>query len=148
MFAQSLKQGVLSAFLLLLAASGHSAETTNMTRLENGSSSDPLLLSSHRPCGSRDQHFCLNGGTCVYPQDNTEPFCICAAGFSGNRCHYDGEVDSMFCQTPLIMEHLISIICGTAVVAFVLVFIGFCVVRKRCVKSAKQIESVPSEVTV
>ncbi|XP_061623480.1 epigen [Phyllopteryx taeniolatus] len=149
MLAQSLKKGVLSAFLLLLAASGQSAQTTtNPTQLENITIADPLLMSSHRPCGSQDQQFCLNGGTCVYPQDNTEPFCICKSGFSGNRCHYDGEVNSVFCRSDHFIEHLIAISCVAAIFIFILVFIISCIVRKRCIKSAKQIKSVPCEVTV
>ncbi|XP_019744710.1 epigen-like [Hippocampus comes] len=141
MLMQSLKEGVLSAILLLLAASGQSAQTTSSTE-------DPLLLSSHRPCGSQNQHFCLNGGTCIYPQDTTKPFCICTSGFSGNRCHYDRKVDTMFSQSHIAAEHLISLSCGAALLIFILLFITYCVVRTRCRKSEKQMESAPTEVTV
>ncbi|XP_049618750.1 epigen [Syngnathus scovelli] len=149
MLTQSLKEGVLSALLLLLAVSGQSAQSTrNPTRLQKNSTEDPLLLSPQKPCGSQDQKFCLNGGTCIYPQDTSKPFCICTSGFSGNRCHYDREVDTMFSRCHRAVEHLISLSCGAAIVVFILVFIAYCVIRRRYTKSTKQMESAPCEVTV
>ncbi|XP_057688955.1 pro-neuregulin-4, membrane-bound isoform-like isoform X2 [Corythoichthys intestinalis] len=147
MFMQSLKEGILSAIFLLLAASGQSAQTIrNFTPLENGSTAYPLI-SSQRPCGSQDQHFCFNGGTCFYPQDNNKPFCICTSGFSGNRCH-DVDMDSVFHIPHLVVEQLIAITCGTAIFVFFLVVAIYCIVSKRLKKKAKLITAAPCEVTV
>nr|XP_061803871.1 pro-neuregulin-4, membrane-bound isoform-like [Nerophis lumbriciformis] len=139
MFMQSLKEGILSAIFLLLAASGQSAQTISSTAYP--------LISSQRPCGSQDQHFCFNGGTCFYPQDNNKPFCICTSGFSGNRCH-DVDMDSVFHIPHLVVEQLIAITCGTAIFVFFLVVAIYCIVSKRLKKKAKLITAAPCEVTV
>ncbi|XP_054630170.1 pro-neuregulin-2, membrane-bound isoform-like [Dunckerocampus dactyliophorus] len=159
MIKQSLKMGFLSAILLLAASELSAQETTTdpalsnsspTTRLENGNMEDFRLLGSHRPCGGTDQHYCLNGGTCIYPQDNTEPFCICPAGFSRNRCHFDHELETLLSRYRyhLAAEHLIAISCAAAILIFSLAFLICCIVRKRCVKSTKLMESNPSEITV
>nr|XP_057927745.1 epigen [Doryrhamphus excisus] len=160
MIMQNLHMGILSAILLLMAASRLSAQepTTDptlsnsslTTQLENSNMEDPRLLGSHRPCGSTDQHYCLNGGTCIYPQDNTKAFCICPAGFSGNRCQFDRELESLLsCYGyRLSTEHLIAISCAAAILVFSLAFLIYCIVRKRCMTSTKLVESSPSEITV
>nr|XP_061838114.1 epigen-like [Nerophis lumbriciformis] len=145
--------GVLLAILLLLAARGLSAQQTTAdpflsdsspnTLLEKGSMVDPVLLGAHRPCESADRHFCLNGGTCLYPQDHTKPFCICPTGSSGNRCH----LQSFSRGYHLAVEHLIGVSCGAAFLVFSLSFLVCCVVRRRRTKS-KQIQSKPSDITV
>ncbi|XP_077570354.1 epigen-like [Stigmatopora nigra] len=148
MFTHSLKKGVLSAvFLLLVAPSGQSAQTTiSFTPLQSSNTAGPLL-SEERPCGSSDQHFCLNDGTCIYPQDSTKPSCICPSGFSGNRCH-DLDVDSVFYVPHMTVEHLISVTCGAAIFVFFLVISIYCIVLKRFKKKDKKITSATCEVTV
>uniref|UniRef100_A0A8C6V6N7 EGF-like domain-containing protein n=1 Tax=Neogobius melanostomus TaxID=47308 RepID=A0A8C6V6N7_9GOBI len=54
--------------------------------VNNGSLSGPTGMKSHRPCGNETDPYCLNGGQCVYYQDQVEPACMCEAPFEGPRC--------------------------------------------------------------
>ncbi|XP_034397597.1 epigen [Cyclopterus lumpus] len=135
------------AALLLLTTTGQSAMSTNSlptaatpalsapsltTQLGNGSMEEPQVLPSHRSCRSEHEHFCDNGGECMYPQDSDEPACICKSSYSGRRCLFLNDR----AYTLPELEQLIGITFGVAVLIIVLAFISYCLAYRRCIKSA------------
>ncbi|XP_024131681.1 protransforming growth factor alpha [Oryzias melastigma] len=105
---------------------------------ENSSSVEPEVSISHRPCHSKDEGFCGNGGQCIYPQDSQRPACICKASFAGQRCMY--PIGSGGRSEPEL-EKVIAIVCGVAMIIFTLMLVVYCCVRKRCTKSTPLLKS-------
>ncbi|XP_073321622.1 epigen [Pagrus major] len=105
---------------------------------------EPLVLRSHRSCGSEYANWCENGGTCMFPQDSDKPSCICTSSYGGNRCMF--FTDHTY-SLPEV-EQLIAIIFGVAMLISVLIIIIYCCAYKRCKKSAQLIKSAPSESSV
>ncbi|XP_045891913.1 epigen [Micropterus dolomieu] len=114
------------------------------TQLNNNSMEEPMVLRSHRSCGSEHVNYCENGGECMYPQDNDQPFCICKSSYSGHRCLFFSERS----HTLPELEQLIGIIFGVVILFFVLAIIIYCFASKRCKKSVPLIKSAPSELSV
>ncbi|XP_035497113.1 epigen [Scophthalmus maximus] len=156
----NLETGLLSSvavLMVLLATTGQSAilpsnlQTTATppalsnssltTQINNGSAEGPRVLRSHRSCGGGYEHFCENGGECIYPQDTDKPSCICTSSYEGPRC----LIFSDSTRTLPELEQLIGIIFGVAVLLLVLAIVIYCFAYRRCVKSASLIKSPPSE---
>ncbi|RVE67976.1 hypothetical protein OJAV_G00087060 [Oryzias javanicus] len=108
------------------------------TQIENSSSVEPKVSSSHRPCDSKDETFCGNGGQCIYPQDSQKPACICKASFQGPRCMYPH--DAVGHSAPEL-EKVIAIVCGVTMIIFTLMLVVYCCVRKSCTKSTPLLKS-------
>ncbi|TNN66572.1 Epigen [Liparis tanakae] len=149
MFTQRLahaEKALLSAMaaLLLLTTTGQSAMPSNSlptaetpalsatTLLVNGSMEVPTVLASHRSCMSEHEHFCENGGECMYPQDSDQPACICTPSYGGHRCQFWNPRS----YTLPELEQLIGIIFGMALLVIALAFIVYCLAHRRCMKSA------------
>ncbi|XP_047448236.1 epigen-like [Mugil cephalus] len=142
------------AVLLLLATVGQSAEVTTELQATatppptvspmNNTTEQPRVLHLHKPCGSEHETFCANGGTCVYPQDNEKPFCICTSSFVGPRCMLTSE------QTMVLpeFEKMIAVILAVVMLLLILAIVIYCLAYRRCVKSAPLIKSAPSEISV
>ncbi|KAM3610964.1 uncharacterized protein V6R79_011343 [Siganus canaliculatus] len=162
MFAQMqkhLQQAV--AVLFLMTAAGRSAmlmddvQTTATPALSNSPLSTPLdnstmekprVLRSHRSCGSEHENYCGNGGECMYPQDNDKPSCICKPSYSGPRCLFFSVTGET--RSAPELEQVIAISFGVFMLILVLAIIVYCLISKRCVKSAQLIKSAPSETSV
>ncbi|XP_037632949.1 epigen [Sebastes umbrosus] len=145
------------AALLLLTTSAQSAMISNnlqttetpallnssvTTQLNNSSMEEPrVLLSQQKPCRSEHENYCANGGTCMYPQDNDKPFCICTSMYAGERCLFIVAPTS---HGPQI-EFLIAFWFGVAMLFIFLVMIFSCCAYKIFKKSAKLIKSAPSQ---
>ncbi|XP_070760561.1 epigen-like [Enoplosus armatus] len=114
------------------------------TQLSNSTMEEPRVLRSHSSCGSEHENYCENGGECMYPQDNDQPFCICTSRYSGLRCHF--FIDPS--RTLPELEQLIAISFGVLMLFFVLAIIIYCFVYKKCIKSTPLIKSAPSESSV
>ncbi|XP_036955103.1 epigen [Acanthopagrus latus] len=157
-----LENALLSAvavLLLLLTPPGQSATlsdelqttaaptlsgTAPTTQPNNSSMEEPLVLRSHKPCGSEHANWCENGGTCMFPQDSDKPSCICTSSYTGHRCMFVSDLTHTLPES----EQLIAISCGVAMLISVLAVIIYCCACKRCKKSAPLIKSAPSESSV
>uniref|UniRef100_A0A3Q0T401 Epithelial mitogen homolog (mouse) n=1 Tax=Amphilophus citrinellus TaxID=61819 RepID=A0A3Q0T401_AMPCI len=144
------------AVLLLLAAGGRSVVLTDNlqtpeTPLSNSSlipqlnsiMETPVVLPLHRPCESKHDTYCANGGRCMYPQDSDKPSCICEHSYSGPRCMFVEPSRGL----PDV-EQVIGIIFGIFILIIFLSSDVFCVFVFRCRKSPLPIKSVPSETPV
>ncbi|KAM8760049.1 epigen-like [Acanthopagrus schlegelii] len=157
-----LENALLSAvavLLLLLTPPGQSATLSDelqttaaptlsgsapTTQPDNSSMEEPLVLRSHKPCGSEHVNWCENGGTCMFPQDSDKPSCICTSSYTGHRCMFVSDLTHTLPES----EQLIAISCGVAMLISVLAVIIYCCACKRCKKSAPLIKSAPSESSV
>ncbi|XP_035514685.1 epigen-like [Morone saxatilis] len=144
------------ASLLLLTPAGQSAMLTDnlqttaapalsnstlTTQLNNSRMEELLIMHSRRPCGSADENFCVNGGECVYPQDDDKPSCICPPSYIGQRCMFFSEHTRSLPE----LEQLIAISFGIVMLIAVLAIIIYCIAYKKCIKSAPLIKSAPSK---
>ncbi|KAK5870894.1 hypothetical protein PBY51_003802 [Eleginops maclovinus] len=114
------------------------------TQLTNSSMDKTPVSHSYRPCKSKDENFCANGGKCMLPQDSDEPSCICKFSYVGKRCHFIMEHNRALPE----LEQLIAITFGVAMLILVLTIIIYCFAYKRCMKSAPLIKSAPSDSSV
>ncbi|XP_054895407.1 epigen [Poeciliopsis prolifica] len=99
---------------------------------------------SVRPCGDENEKFCLNNGTCIYPQDTRRPSCICMPSHSGPRC----EIFTDFTYQPSTVDKVIPIFFGCVMIAIILGLVFCCVIKRRCIKSAPLIKAAASETSV
>ncbi|KAI9536969.1 hypothetical protein NQZ68_029097 [Dissostichus eleginoides] len=154
-----LENALLSAVaVLLLATAGRcemltvTVETTATpatlnssptTQLPNSSMEKPRVAHSQRPCQSKDENYCANGGECMLPQDSDEPACICKFSYTGKRCFFILHI-----HTLPELEKVIGVSLGAILIIFVLAIIFYCFAHKRCRKSAPLIKSAPFESSV
>ncbi|XP_030594191.1 epigen [Archocentrus centrarchus] len=145
------------AVLLLLAAGGRSAVLTDnlqtpetplsnsslIPQLNRSSMETPVVLPLHRPCESKHDTYCANGGRCMYPQDSDKPSCICEHSYSGPRCMFVEPSRGL----PDV-EQVIGIILGIFILIIFLAIAVYFLAWKRCRKSPLPIKSVPSETPV
>ncbi|XP_029999995.1 epigen-like isoform X2 [Sphaeramia orbicularis] len=126
----------------LQTTTGPDPTTSSTNTYTNNSSMDqPLVLRSHRSdCGDEHADFCANGGVCMYPQDSTEPSCICAPSFGGPRC----MILSQLSHTHAEIEQVIGITFGVAMILLALFVTVYCCIQRRCVKSPPLIKSAPA----
>ncbi|XP_023261833.1 epigen [Seriola lalandi dorsalis] len=147
------------AVLLLLTTAGQSAVVTDnlqttatpllsnaslTTELNNSSMDEPLVLRSHRSCGSEHENYCENGGECMYPQDSDKPFCICTSSYSGTRCLFFSDHTYSLPE----LEQLIGISFGVVMLIIILAIMIYCFAQRRCIKSPPLIKSAPSKTSV